>query len=269
MELKINAMKTTNAIKFNFEELKNEITTKSELYKNMVYTDDTIKTAKEDKASLNKFIKALEDKRKEVKKQWLEPYNNFEKQVKELVRIINEPVTLIGEQITEFEEREKAAKREEVERLFNEAGFEPFVRLEQIFDPKWLNKSVSLKSISTELKNIAERIKNDLAVLNEISEFQFEATETYKATLDISKAIAEKNRLVEMQKRKVEHEATQTEQESSEAEEFVDDEPAFAEWGEELDDSKEWKTIKMLVSESDIKELKSFCAMSGIELEVM
>lgn len=269
MELKINAMETTNAINFNFEELKNEITTKSELYKNMVYTDDTIKTAKEDRASLNKFIKALEDKRKEVKKQCLEPYNNFEKQVKELVRIISEPVTLIGEQITEFEEREKAAKREEVERLFNEAGFEPFVKLEQIFDPKWLNKSSSLKSIATELKNIAERIKSDLAVLNEISEFQFEATETYKDTLDISKAIAEKNRLVEMQKRKAEHEATQTEQESSETEEFVDDEPTFAEWGEELDDSKEWKTIKMLVSESDIKELKSFCAMSGIELEVM
>lgn len=269
MELKINAMETTNAINFNFEELKNEITTKSELYKNMVYTDDTIKTAKEDRASLNKFIKALEDKRKEVKKQCLEPYNHFEKQVKELVRIINEPVTLIGEQITEFEEREKAAKREEVERLFNEAGFEPFVKLEQIFDPKWLNKSSSLKSIATELKNIAERIKSDLAVLNEISEFQFEATETYKDTLDISKAIAEKNRLVEMQKRKAEHEATQTEQESSEVEEFVADEPTFAEWGEELDDSKEWKTIKMLVSESDIKELKSFCAMSGIELEVM
>lgn len=269
MELKINAMETTNAINFNFEELKNEITTKSELYKNMVYTDDTIKTAKEDRASLNKFIKALEDKRKEVKKQYLEPYNNFEKQVKELVRIINEPVTLIGEQITEFEEREKATKREEVERLFNEAGFESFVKLEQIFDPKWLNKSVSLKSVATELKNIAERIKSDLAVLNEISEFQFEATETYKNTLDISKAIAEKNRLVEMQKRKAEYEATQTEQESSEVEEFVADEPIFAEWGEELDDSKEWKTIKMLVSENDIKELKSFCAMSGIEIEVL
>lgn len=268
MELKINAMETTNAINFNFEELKNEITTKSELYKNMVYTDDTIKTAKEDRASLNKFIKALEDKRKEVKKQCLEPYNNFEKQVKELVRIINEPVTLIGEQITEFEEREKAAKREEVERLFNEAGFEPFVRLEQIFDPKWLNKSVSLKSIATELKSIAERIKNDLAVLNEISEFQFEATETYKDTLDISRAIAEKNRLVEMQKRKAEYES-QTEQDNPDVEEVVSDEPTFAEWGEELDDSKEWKTIKMLVSESDIKELKSFCAMSGIELEVM
>lgn len=184
------------------------------------------------------------------------------------MRIINEPVTLIGEQITEFEEREKAAKREEVERLFNEAGFEPFVRLEQIFDPKWLNKSVSLKSIATELKSIEERIKNDLAVLNEISEFQFEATETYKDTLDISRAIAEKNRLVEMQKRKAEYES-QTEQDNPDVEEVVSDEPTFAEWGEELDDSKEWKTIKMLVSESDIKELKSFCAMSGIELEVV
>ena len=72
-----------------------------------------------------------------------------------------------------------------------------------------------------------------------------------------------------MQKRKAEYEAKEPEQESAEVEEFIADEPAFAEWGEELDDSKEWKTIKMLVSENDIKELKSFCAMSGIEIEVM
>ncbi len=40
MELRINTWKSPEVIDFNFEELKEEITNKSALYKNMVYTDE-------------------------------------------------------------------------------------------------------------------------------------------------------------------------------------------------------------------------------------
>ena len=51
MELKFNEdVKIPQKIEFNFEELKREVMTKSDHYKNMVYTDDTIKDAKADKA---------------------------------------------------------------------------------------------------------------------------------------------------------------------------------------------------------------------------
>lgn len=108
MELKLNNAQFPETISFNFEELKKEITDKAELYKGMVYTDDTIKEAKADKAKLNKFVAVLEDKRKEVKRQCLEPYEAFERQMKELVAIIKEPVRLIDSQVKDFEEREKA-----------------------------------------------------------------------------------------------------------------------------------------------------------------
>ena len=55
MELRINTWKSPEVIDFNFKELKEEITNKSALYKNMVYTDETIKDAKSDRALLNKF----------------------------------------------------------------------------------------------------------------------------------------------------------------------------------------------------------------------
>lgn len=51
MELKMHDVQFPQVIEFNFEELKKEITDKAELYKNMVYTDDTIKEAKADKAA--------------------------------------------------------------------------------------------------------------------------------------------------------------------------------------------------------------------------
>lgn len=281
MELRINTWKSPEVIDFNFEELKEEITNKSALYKNMVYTDETIKDAKSDRALLNKFKTALEDKRKEVKKQCLEPYNQFEKQIKELVAIIDEPVKLIGEQITEFEDREKAEKHEQIIELFNKAGFQSFVTLEQIYDPKWLNKSVSLKSIEEELTNTVYRIGHDVTTINSLKEYSFEALEHYKKTLDLASAIAEGQRLADIQKRKLEHEAElkareelakkQAEEKAKaeaeanlheESEEVSQKEPQQA-----VEIKRQWIKFVALLSKDDALALKEFCDNRGIEIK--
>lgn len=281
MELRINTWKSPEVIDFNFEELKEEITNKSALYKNMVYTDETIKDAKSDRALLNKFKTALEDKRKEVKKQCLEPYNQFEKQIKELVAIIDEPVKLIGEQITEFEDREKAEKHEQIIELFNKAGFQSFVTLEQIYDPKWLNKSVSLKSIEEELTNTVYRIGHDVTTINSLKEYSFEALEHYKKTLDLAGAIAEGQRLADIQKRKAEHEAevkareelakkqaeerAKAEAEANlheELEEVAEEEPQQA-----VEIKRQWIKFVALLSKDDALALKEFCDKRGIEIK--
>lgn len=281
MELRINTWKSPEVIDFNFEELKEEITNKSALYKNMVYTDETIKDAKSDRALLNKFKTALEDKRKEVKKQCLEPYNQFEKQIKELVAIIDEPVKLIGEQITEFEDREKAEKHEQIIELFNKAGFQSFVTLEQIYDPKWLNKSVSLKSIEEELTNTVYRIGHDVTTINSLKEYSFEALEHYKKTLDLASAIAEGQRLADIQKRKLEHEAEvkareelakkQAEERAKvevevnlheESEEVAEEEPQQA-----VEVKRQWIKFVALLSKDDALALKEFCDKRGIEIK--
>lgn len=281
MELRINTWKSPEVIDFNFEELKEEITNKSALYKNMVYTDETIKDAKSDRALLNKFKTALEDKRKEVKKQCLEPYNQFEKQIKELVAIIDEPVKLIGEQITEFEDREKAEKHEQITKLFDKAGFQSFVTLEQIYDPKWLNKSVSLKSIEEELTNTVYRIGHDVTTINSLKEYSFEALEHYKKTLDLASAIAEGQRLADIQKRKLEHEAevkareelakkqaeerAKAETEANlheELEEVSQEEPQQA-----VEVKRQWIKFVALLSKDDALALKEFCDNRGIEIK--
>lgn len=279
MELRINTWKSPEVIDFNFEELKEEITNKSALYKNMVYTDETIKDAKSDRALLNKFKTALEDKRKEVKKQCLEPYNQFEKQIKELVAIIDEPVKLICEQITEFEDREKAEKHEQIIELFNKAGFQSFVTLEQIYDPKWLNKSVSLKSIEEELTNTVYRIGHDVTTINSLKEYSFEALEHYKKTLDLAGAIAEGQRLADIQKRKLEHEAevkAREELAKKQAEERAKAEASLHEESEEIaqeepqqavEIKRQWIKFVALLSKDDALALKEFCDNRGIEIK--
>lgn len=101
MELRMTEVNFPQKLEFNYEEIKQEVTEKVALYKNLVYTDDQIKEAKADRAKLNNFVKVLEDKRKEIKKQCLQPYEDFERQIKEIVSVVNEPIALIDKQIKE------------------------------------------------------------------------------------------------------------------------------------------------------------------------
>lgn len=87
MELRIKSMSFPEAIEFNFEQLKQELTDKAEQYKGLVYTDDQVQDAKKDVAALRKFTKALSDERIKVKKECMKPYEEFEAKIKELSAI--------------------------------------------------------------------------------------------------------------------------------------------------------------------------------------
>ncbi len=195
------------SITFNYEELKTGITEKVELYKNMVYTDENIAVAKEDRKKLNKLKNAIEDKRKEVKNQCLEPYIEFEKKIKELVSIIDEPVELIDTQVKAYEQKKKDAKLEEIKEFWESTEHPEWLQCKRIFDQRWLNATFSMKKVQEAITERLEQIKQDIVTLSKLPEFSFEATEVYKETLDMNKAISEGQRLADIQKRKAAKEA--------------------------------------------------------------
>lgn len=204
-------------IKWNNEELKKEIAEKMEEYKTLVYTENTIKDAKSDRATLNKLVKAIEDERKRIKKLCMAPVEQFEAQVKEVVALINEPIRLIDSQIKEVEEQKRKQKRKEIEALFLEIGFQDFVTLEKIWDEKWLNTSVSLAKIEEQMKSIMYQVGTEVFTIKNLPEFSFEALDVYKETLNMNKAIQEGQRLAEIQKRKVAYEEQQRQKELEKA----------------------------------------------------
>lgn len=210
MELKIYSPSEdgfAKKIEWNHEEIKKNVAERVEHYKGLVYTDAQIQDAKKDRANLKKFVEALESKRKEIKKLCLVAYEQFEKQEKEIVSIVNEPIVLIDSQIKEYEQQKKDEKLAKVHEIFEEVEFPEWVTFEKIYDAKWLNVSVSLKSIKGAMGVLKERIEKDLATLRILPEFAFEAERIYISTLDIQKAITEANRMTEMQKAKAAHEA--------------------------------------------------------------
>lgn len=96
-----------SVIEFNYIQLKAEMTERLKYYNNLVVSENSIKSAKADKAGLNKLIATIESERKEVKRRYLEPYNDFEAKCKELISLVKAPVIAIDTQIKEFENIEK------------------------------------------------------------------------------------------------------------------------------------------------------------------
>lgn len=208
MELQIYAPQESGFIKvieWNNEELKTEIAEKVKDYEGLVYVGEAqMKEAKADRASLNKLRTAIEDERKRIKKLCLAPYDIFEAQVKEVVALLDKPIAMIGEQIDAFEDAKKAAKKAEIEELFKTIGFQDFVTLEAIWDPKWLNATVSMAKIEEAMRQRLYQIGDDVLTLHELNDYRFEALEVYKQTLDLNAAVREGKRLLEIQKAKEE-----------------------------------------------------------------
>lgn len=204
-------------IEWNNEELKAEIAAKMQDYKGLVFTEETIKEAKKDRATLNKLKYTFEEERKRIKKLYLDPYNKFEAQVKELISLIDEPIGLIDAQIKEVEENKKLQKRKDIEELFASIGFQNFVKIEMIWDAKWLNVTVPMSKIEEQMKSTMYQIGEEVATINQLPEFSFEAMDTYKRTLNLSAAIQEGRRLSEIQRRKAAAEEEQRRKQEEES----------------------------------------------------
>lgn len=298
MEIRVETIQLPERIGFNYEELKQELETKVSMYETIVYTDDQIKEAKADKANLNKLKKALNDERIRREKEYMQPFNDFKAKVNEIISIIDKPVAVIDKQVKEYEEKQKQDKYREIHDFFitRELPDDMPGLFEKIFSEKWLNASVSMKSIREEITSRLEQIEMDIKILADLPEYGFEAMEAYKNTLDVRSALAEANRLTEMAKRKAEQERLAAEAEAKRQEEQLPGQMGFTdpssfetymkasevepseEVSEDYDNfipdfanepEKKWTVLKVNVTPANKTELLRFLEERNIEFCVL
>lgn len=202
-------------IQWNNEELKEEIAEKMQEYTSLVFTEETIKEAKADRAKLNKLRTAFEDERKRIKKLCMAPYDAFEKQVKELISLIDEPIRLIDGQIKEVEEQRKVEKKGEILEFYESVigslkGILPFDR---VFRQEYLNVSKSMKSIKDEIQALIDRVNSDLDTIEGFgSKHELQIKDVYLKTLNLSVAMQEKARLDEVERQLAERKQREEQQ---------------------------------------------------------
>lgn len=161
-------------IENNGEEVKAWLGDVMQKYEGLVVTPESMRSAKEDKAKLNKLRTALEERRKEVKRDYLAPYQRFEEKYKELLVLIDKPIASIDTQIRALDEQERQQKYDRLKAYFGQCvtGAAPndaaFIRFEDILNPKWANKTLSESKLEQELCDTVTRIygeRDELAKL--------------------------------------------------------------------------------------------------------
>jgi len=271
-------------IEFNHEELKKFLIEKTSKYNSLVVTEDSIKSAKEDKAKLNKFRTAIEDERKRIKKQCLQPYEEFERKCKEIVALIDKPILSINTQIKAFDDVEKENKYKALQRYFDDNAKElsGIITLEQIINPKWANKGERLLDLTQQIYDRLDKIRQDLKVIGDLkSPYELQMKDIYLKTFDVSKALAEQSRLEE-QDRKLAEIKKKQEAESIQHQPQAEKEPARAlaepvtsvkAGSNEITPAKTERTVsgifKVTAEPSKIKALAAFMKESEIKFEVI
>lgn len=156
-------------ITWNVEEVKQWVTELVAQVNNQVFNDQTIPEAKEARAKLNALSKKLTAWRMEVTAPYLSPVDLFKAQVNEVKDLIDEASGRISTVVNDYTERKKEEKRDEIEKIYKKqlGQYAELVPLSQIFNQKWLNATYPIKTVETDLFNIAMRIIDDLAVISQ------------------------------------------------------------------------------------------------------
>ena len=292
MELKIYNPAEDGFIKkieWNYEELKKEIEIQTAEYAASVYNDDSIKNAKADRAKLNKFKDALNGKRLEIRKQMLEPYEQFSTEMKSLTELVDKAIGNIDSQVKDYENRQRKMKEPKIREFYDANIFdmEKYLPFERAIKPSYLNASTTMKLIKEETTTLIQRVSEGIALLNETdSPYVADMKAEFLRTYDIGAALAVTNRLAAAERRRQEYEAERARQkaereakEKAEAEKLIqagkkeeaapEQKPVPQEASKEASEEEPVCALdfRVYVTKSQMQQLKQFLNDSGIRFE--
>lgn len=212
---------TIGTLDANFDEMKEKLNAQLDEYRNLVFTEETKKQAKETVAELRKGKKELADRCKAVKKEWLVPLDTFMEKADGLAKMFDEPIDYINSQIEAFETRRIESKRNEISNIYADLVVEEelmgLVPLTKIYNPKWENATFSAKEIRAEIMAHKENAKNALVTIKGMhTDMEEKAIDMFAHTLDLPQVIIFINNYENQKKEVLEREREQMRREEEE-----------------------------------------------------
>ena len=184
------------AIRWNETEVQQNLTEMLAAYTGRVYTPETIKDAKADRAAVNKLDKQLSDAARSAKAFYMKPLEEFLQSTKQMQGQCKAVSGAIDAQVKAVEEAERQDKRDALRAVYVDCIGElremiPFDRL-----PQWLNKTYDLAKASRELRRDVETRRKELKIIQDTCGEDAEACKLgYLRVLDLNAALAEHLRL--------------------------------------------------------------------------
>lgn len=180
----IEVKQSLGSISTNFKDVAKALKAEMAVYEKMAVTEETLQDAKKDVAFLRKIEKSLEERRKEVKKAFMAPYEEFEDSYKKLKELVDKPIEQIDKQLKDFEEKRMAEKLVKVKEIYQESigDYEEYLPFDSVFDKKWLNATCKDKDIQFDISEAKTKVISELEIIKGLgSEIQNELLDTYRA----------------------------------------------------------------------------------------
>ena len=271
-------IKSVGEIESNMKEVKGYVEELNDYYKNINFTEETMKEAKDEKAKVNKFKTQVAEYRKNIVAEYNKPIKIFEDTAKETEKLLTDTYNTINQQVAIYEVKLKKEKEEEVRNYFEEYRESLNIDFISFEDTKIkVNLSDSKTSLKKQAKDFIDKVNMDLAtialqryrdeILVEYKQNGFILNNAITTVLNRQKAIEETKKKEEEKKITIisnkEHEITKK---SYEQLEEVFNKPL--EQPEEVK-QEEILTLKFTVrgSREKLKELKNFLIQGGYDYE--
>lgn len=200
-ELRVIVEQEPGAVRWNFEQLKAGLAEMMSGYEGMVYGEDTIPEARKDLASLRKLREAVEDKRKEIRRKCLEPYEAIEEQARQLTTLIDKPIEEISGQVKAYDAKRKEERRNEIlaymGNAFSDLPDKVSQKLQQkTYDKSWENATAAKKTWQEAIAAAHDAVRKELDALSQVDEdFQDAAMKVYGNDLSLVDALEKVNEL--------------------------------------------------------------------------
>lgn len=261
------------SIQWNHEELKHEIAEAVKDYQNLVVTPETEKDCKDTRARLNQLRVSLETARKEMKKKVNEPYEIFEREIREVEAPIDSAIENLDSQLKEIAEQRKIEKRKMIEAEWEGLPDKPkYLSLDKVWNDRWLNATFSMKKVLEDFASILATDKKNVEMLSKLPEYAYEALHYYTHTLNVTEAISKANEHAQMEKAKKEAEQRAQEMAKDQAQsKTLPEEPRNEVTKAPAQARTEEKTytfrFEIQVTAGQAQALGNFCREHGIALK--
>lgn len=258
------------SIEFNKEEIKSYINQNLEKYQGLIYDDNSIKSAKTDRATLNNFKTVLDTKRKEIKNKCLEPYNAFESQIKELMALVDQPLLAIDDQVKEFESRKKAEKREQAMEIYNEIfeEFQEVISFNSIEDKRWQNTTFDLKDVRSDIEKIYSNIQTGVKIIKDKkSEFETTLLDVFFTTRDLDMVLRKEESLKKAKEAMLEVDRMKSEKVQTKTP-TTNPLPTITATEKPIVNTEEgrWYNFSLFMTQENVNELKEWIKENKIEI---
>lgn len=233
------------------------------------YDEENIEKAKEDKALLNNSSKALNKQRIELEKQFMQPFDEFKKIIKETTDLINEASSKIDVIVKEVENKAKDKKKNDIIQIFNKyvAELGNVLTFDKIFNEKWLNKTYRIELIENEIQERINTIRNDLlAISNLNSNYEVELKNDYLNNFNLSVVINKNNELIQKETL-LKNQKSESEKIIQEQKDEIMEKMATTKIEEKIVDQVLTYTLKITGKTSQMRALKKFMEVNELKYE--